>query len=114
MLDEQQEDAPAAEGDDDAVDVADAVDAGDAGGGGDDDAIDIGEAGADVQTADEPAVSAEALQEIPDAPERWDDSGEIIEPGAAGAGEERAQAAADAGAAAAAEDTGGGGGDSDE
>ena len=112
MLDEQQEDAPAAEGDDDAVDVADAVDAGDAGG--DDDAIDIGEAGAGVETADEPAISAEALQEIPDAPEKWDDSGEIIEPGAAGAGAERAQAAADAGAAAAAEDTGGGGGDSDE
>src|ERR1044072_1490745 len=56
MLDEQE--APVAE--DDAVDVADV---------GGDDAVDLAEMGAEVETADEPAVSAEELLDIPDAPE---------------------------------------------
>ena len=59
MLDEQQE-APTEE----PVDVADA--------GGDDasdDAVDLADMGASVETADEPAVTAEELMEIPDAPE---------------------------------------------
>ncbi len=60
MLDEEQE-APAEE----PVDVADA--GGDDGG--DDDAVDVAAMGAEVETADEPAVSAEELMEIPDAPE---------------------------------------------
>lgn len=47
MLDETQ-DAPEAEATDDAVDLADL--------------------GGDVQTADEPAVTAEELMDIPDAP----------------------------------------------
>ena len=59
MLDETQED-PDAEGADDAVDVADA---------GGDDAIDLADLGGEVETADEPAVTAEELMEIPDAPE---------------------------------------------
>jgi hypothetical protein len=63
MLDEQQTD--------DAVDVADvggddAVDVADAGG---DDAVDLADLGGEVETADEPAVTAEELMEIPDAPE---------------------------------------------
>jgi len=56
MLDEQQE-APAAE---------EPVDVGDAGG---DDAVDLSDLGGAVETADEPAVTAEELMEIPDAPE---------------------------------------------
>ncbi len=55
MLDEQE--APAAEAEDDAVDV------------GGDDAVDLADLGGEVQTADEPAVSAEELLDIPDAPE---------------------------------------------
>lgn len=58
MLDEQE--APEAEGQDDAVDVADV---------GGDDAVDLADLGGEVETADEPAVSAEELLEIPDAPE---------------------------------------------
>jgi hypothetical protein len=106
MLDEQQEAAPAAEAQDDAVDVAEAVDAGDGDAGGDD-ALDVGDLSAGVQTADEPAVSAEELMEIPDAPERWD-GGEIAEPGPAATSEERAQHATDSAEAAAAEDASGG------
>lgn len=56
MLDEQQEAT------DDAVDVADA-------GGDDGGAVDLADLGADVETADEPAVSPEELMDIPDAPE---------------------------------------------
>ena len=108
MLDEQQEEAPAAAAVD-AVDVGAAVEAG----GGDDDALDVGDLGAGVQTADEPAVSAEELQEIADAPERWDD-GQIIEDGPAQVSEERAQHAADSAAAAAADDAAGGGGNTVE
>jgi hypothetical protein len=62
MLDETQE-APDDDAADDAVDVADA---GDAGG---DDAVDLAALGGEVETADEPAVTAEELMEIPDAPE---------------------------------------------
>jgi hypothetical protein len=103
MLDEQQETAPAAEADDDAVDVAEAVDAGD-GDAGDDDALDVSNLGAEVQTADEPAVSAEELLEIPDAPERWE-GGDIAEPGPAAVSEERAQHAADSAEAAAGDES---------
>ena len=102
MLDEQQEEAPAAAADDDAVDVGAAVE--EQGGG--DDALDVGDLSAGVQTADEPAVSAEELQEIADAPERWD-GGVIADEGPAQASEERAQHAADSASAAAAEDAGG-------
>ena len=98
MLDEQQEAAPAAEAQDDAIDAGETADAG----GGGDDAIDIGEMGAGVDTADEPAVSADELMEIADAPERWEDSGEIAEPSPAATGAERAQHAAESAEAAAA------------
>jgi hypothetical protein len=107
MLDETQE-APEGEAPDDAVDVADAADAGgdddaidvsDAGG---DDAVDLADLGGDVETADEPAVTAEELLEIPDAPDM---------PGAPELTEARANEAAELGAHAAAEDaTEGGGG----
>jgi hypothetical protein len=89
MLDEQQE-APAAEDEDDAVDVADA---------GGDDAVDLAALGAEVQTADEPAVTAEELMEIPDAPET---------PGPEELTHARAQEASDLGAQAASEEAGAG------
>ena len=57
-------------------------------------ADDEGDSGA----ADEPAISAEALQDMPDAPERWDDKGEIVEPGPRATGEQRGRTAADAAA----------------
>lgn len=84
MLDEQE--APVAEAQDDAVDIADV---------GGDDAVDLGDLGAAVQTADEPAVTAEELLEIPDAPEI---------PGRVELTEQRLQEASALGAQAAAED----------
>jgi hypothetical protein len=115
MLDDEQQEAPEAEGDDDAADAGGTGSGGDAGdpageeaAGGDageaGDAIDIADVGAaEVETADEPAVSAEELLEMPDAPERWGEEGKIIDPDAAGAGDERATEAAELGAQAAAE-----------
>jgi len=84
MLDEQE--APVAEAQDDAVDVADA---------GGDDAVDLADLGGAVQTADEPAVTAEELLEIPDAPEI---------PGKEELTEQRLEEASALGAQAAAED----------
>ncbi len=97
MLDETEE-APDSEASDDAVDVADVSDAGgdDAGG---DDAVDLADLGGEVQTADEPAVTAEELMDIPDAPEV---------PGADQLTEARANEAMDQGAQAAQEDSSGG------
>jgi hypothetical protein len=84
MLDETQ--APAAETDDDAVDLA--------------------ALGGEVETADEPAVTAEQLMEIPDAPEvRGPDESTT---------EARAREASDLGAQAAAEDASAGGSGSAE
>jgi hypothetical protein len=91
MLDETQED-PDAEAQDDAVDVSDA---------GGDDAVDLADMGGEVETADEPAVSAEELMEIPDAPE---------EPGADELTEARANEAMELGAQAAQEQGDGGAG----
>jgi hypothetical protein len=88
MLDETQE-APEAEAPDDAVDVADA---------GGDDAVDLADLGGETESADEPAVTAEELMEIPDAPEV---------PGAAQVTEARANEAAELGAQAAQEDDSG-------
>jgi hypothetical protein len=67
MLDETEQ-APDAEAQDDAADAGadDAIDVSDAGG---DDAVDLADLGGEVETADEPAVTAEELMEIPDAPE---------------------------------------------
>lgn len=90
MLDEQQ-DAPTAEATDDAIDVADA---------GGDGAVDLAELGGAVQTADEPAVTAEELMEIPDAP---------ATPGPDELARARATAASELGAQAAAEDGAAGG-----
>jgi hypothetical protein len=114
MLDEQQE-APEAEADDDAVDVSDAggddaVDVADAGGddavdvadAGGDDAIDLAEMGTPTETADEPAVQPDELLELADAPERWE-GGEPKDTGPAETSEARAQEAADLGAQAASE-----------
>lgn len=91
MLDETEE-APDAEAPDDAVDVADVADAGG------DDAVDLADLGGEVETADEPAVTAEELMEIPDAPEV---------PGADQLTESRADEAMGLGAQAAQEDAGG-------
>ncbi len=57
MLDETEEEAPAAEADDTAADA------------GGDEAVDLADLGGGVETADEPAVTAEELMDIPDAPE---------------------------------------------
>jgi len=59
-----------------------------------------------TETADEPAVDADTLMEMPDAPSEWDDGGAPADAGPKGVAEERAQQAADAGAAAAAGDSG--------
>ncbi|MDX6537811.1 MAG: hypothetical protein QOD37_2152 [Gaiellales bacterium] len=99
MLDDTQE-APDAEAQDDAADAADAggddaVDVSDAGG---DDAVDLADLGGEVETADEPAVTAEELMEIPDAPEV---------PGADELTEARANEAMELGAQAAQDDSDG-------
>jgi hypothetical protein len=121
MIDEQEEptaeaeaEEPTADAGDEAEDATVTVEDGPEDGpeaGGDDDGADVLDIdpAANVETADEPAVSAEELLEMPDAPERWDDSGKIIEDEPAAVGEERAQDAADAGAAAAAEQADAGG-----
>lgn len=105
MLDEQQE-APEAEASDDAVDVADA---------GGDDAVDLADMGAAVETADEPAVSAEELMDIPDAPEMpgrtADELTHMLADGGAADAAPASDDASNLGAQAAAEDaTGGDGG----
>jgi hypothetical protein len=121
MIDEQEEPTAEAEAEEPTADaggeaedatvtVEDGPEDGPEAGGEDDDGaavLDIDPA-ANVETADEPAVSAEELLEMPDAPERWDDSGKIVEAEPAAVSDERAQDAADAGAAAAAEQAGGG------
>ena len=108
MLDEQQE-APATEASDDAVDVADA---------GGDDAVDLADMGAAVETADEPAVSAEELMDIPDAPQMpgrtADELTHMIADDAAADAAPAADDASNLGAQAAAEDATGGDGDASE
>lgn len=95
MLDEQQE-APTAE---EPVDVADA---------GGDDAVDLSDLGAAVETADEPAVSAEELMEIPDAPvmpgRTADELTHMLADDGAGTGEPATDDASALGAQAAEED----------
>jgi hypothetical protein len=97
MLDETEE-APSGEADD-AIDV------------GDDGAVDLADLGGEAETADEPAVTAEELMDIPDAPESFPTPPDVEDAPVSEAADAPASEAAELGAQAAAEDAEGAGGD---